>query len=559
MVFKRASAWLKEVWDTLFLPPGNPDVPQIELGEQLSVEPGSLSPSPTLAVDANKMLAGGYSAWRDLALTFFTGQAPSGVHVPTSLGLPRLRIRTLPAGLSVAGNLDLRQCQRLRRIGDGLVVGGNLQIGGRCSDGLQWRRELVNDNGRDPDFIAFKKLSRDHQCPLERLPEGLTVDGNLHLRSCYRLQQLPAKYRLGGDVLVESCRCFRRLPDPFAVTGNLTLKGCRRLQELPESLCVGGDLRLIGLPVTRLPERLVVDGSLILENCAALTELPSGLTVFRDLIVRRCSIAALPEKLKVGRNLLVDRCNEITDMPTDLRVGQDICLRRCARIRSLPAHLKLQGSLRITQSAEFCDLPEGLGVPGVLSLAGCSHMETLPSGLRVGYKHDQQMFAPVLTLSDCTSLTALPEDLRVNGPIDVAGSGLTGLPKPLESRVQLLWRGMAVRPAVVFHPETLQPAEILGERNTELRRIMLERVGLDVVLSKSGATVLNEDTDPGGPRLLLEIKVGLQRHHYLHCRCPSTGRQYLLRVPPHISDCRSAAAWLAGFNNPNEYRPIQET
>lgn len=267
----------------------------------------------------------------------------------------------------------------------------------------------------------------------------------------------------------------------------------------------------------------------------------------------------MPEKLKVGRNLLVDRCSEITDMPTDLRVGQDICLSRCARIRSLPGHLNLQGSLQITQNAEFRDLPEGLSVPGVLSLAGCSHLETLPRGLRVGYKCDQPTFAAVLNLSGCTSLTALPEDLRVNGPIDVAGSGLTGLPKRLESQVQLLWRGMAVRPAVVFHPETLPPAEILGEPNTELRRIMLERVGLDVVLSKSGATVLNEDTDPGGPRRLLEIKVGLHRHLYLHCRCPSTGRQYLLRVPPHIGDCRSAAAWLAGFDNPNEYRPVQET
>jgi len=42
-------------------------------------------------------------------------------------------------------------------------------------------------------------------------------------------------------------------------------------------------------------------------------------------------------------------------------------------------------------------------------------------------------------------------------------------------------------------------------------------------------------------------------------RCPSTGRKYLLRVPPHIADCRAAAAWLAGFNNPDEYRPVQET
>ena len=46
---------------------------------------------------------------------------------------------------------------------------------------------------------------------------------------------------------------------------------------------------------------------------------------------------------------------------------------------------------------------------------------------------------------------------------------------------------------------------------------------------------------------------------FLHCRCPSSGREYLLRVPPTTSKCHAAAAWLAGFDNPDNYKPVKET
>jgi hypothetical protein len=45
----------------------------------------------------------------------------------------------------------------------------------------------------------------------------------------------------------------------------------------------------------------------------------------------------------------------------------------------------------------------------------------------------------------------------------------------------------------------------------------------------------------------------------LSVRDPSTGRQYLLRVPPTIGRCDEAAAWIAGFDNPDDYHPIAET
>jgi hypothetical protein len=41
--------------------------------------------------------------------------------------------------------------------------------------------------------------------------------------------------------------------------------------------------------------------------------------------------------------------------------------------------------------------------------------------------------------------------------------------------------------------------------------------------------------------------------------CPSTGRQYLVRVPRDTRTGRAAVAWTAGFDNPDDYAPVEET
>jgi hypothetical protein len=44
----------------------------------------------------------------------------------------------------------------------------------------------------------------------------------------------------------------------------------------------------------------------------------------------------------------------------------------------------------------------------------------------------------------------------------------------------------------------------------------------------------------------------------LKVTCPSTGHIHILRVPPNMRSCRQAAAWIAGFNNPDDYNPLIE-
>ena len=82
-------------------------------------------------------------------------------------------------------------------------------------------------------------------------------------------------------------------------------------------------------------------------------------------------------------------------------------------------------------------------------------------------------------------------------------------------------------------------AQVLGEGNAEVRRVMLERIGFDRFMQQAGAEMLDGDRDPGGPRRLLSVKLpGDEDLVCLSVRCPSTGRQYALRVPPtmpHLS------------------------
>ncbi len=74
--------------------------------------------------------------------------------------------------------------------------------------------------------------------------------------------------------------------------------------------------------------------------------------------------------------------------------------------------------------------------------------------------------------------------------------------------------------------------------------------------------VLNDhsDADAGGKRTLL--RVPLVNDEPLVCVsvfCPSTARQYLIRVPPDTLTCRQAIAWTASFENADDYRPTVET
>ena len=183
-------------------------------------------PTPTPAAYA-------YESWRKLALQTISGKVPSGLRLSSSLSFAKLGIRAIPEDLSVDGDLDLRQCQRLRRIGNGLWVAGDLLIGGSCPEGQPWEEHLAEDTATGSLYgFAAEAQSKlpVSSCQSPREPDSRRKP------PCERLPPdlgMPEQRYLGGNVSIESCSQFRRMPTDLEIAGNLTLKGCRNLTELP--------------------------------------------------------------------------------------------------------------------------------------------------------------------------------------------------------------------------------------------------------------------------------------------------------------------------------------
>jgi hypothetical protein len=269
----------------------------------------------------------------------------------------------------------------------------------------------------------------------------------------------------------------------------------------------------------------------------------------REMILAGTAIEELPDDLQVIQRLDVSQCPRLKRLPAGLKVGQ-LSARECTALEALPARLQVS-YLDLTGCSALKALPADLVVRhGRLSLRGCERLTALPDTI-----------GPIaqLDLSNCLNITAIPPRLIVTAWIDIGGSGVRALPPHLEG-VAIRWRGVPVDERIVFRPETLDVREILAETNAERRRVMMERFGLDRFMSQAQARVLDQDRDAGGPRRLLRIDLaGDEPLVCVSVICPTTYRQFMLRVPPTMTTCRQAVAWTAGFDDPDQYQASVET
>jgi hypothetical protein len=190
----------------------------------------------------------------------------------------------------------------------------------------------------------------------------------------------------------------------------------------------------------------------------------------------------------------------------------------------------------------------GIKVLGHLDLRGAADLYHLPENLT----------CESLDISDCINLTTLPPGLHVTYWIELAGSGITHLP-PGHGFV-LRWRGVPVSDRIAFESQLITGQDILNTENVELRRVLIERLGYEKFLQQVGGVIRHTDRDAGGERQL--ICVAFEDDEplmVLKVTCPSTGHIHLLRVPPDMRTCHQAAAWIAGFDNPDDYQPLIET
>jgi hypothetical protein len=369
---------------------------------------------------------------------------------------------------------------------------------------------------------------------------------------------------------------FNLFQSPAAPAGSpLSPKEARELilrGEAPANLLVGGHLDLSdisGVPDLGrlLPEGLTV-ASLDLSGNTWLTSLPNNLRV-RRLNLSGCEVGIdLPSGLSCYE--LEMRGTHIRALPSNLRVEYRLDLSGCSRLEELPEGLKV-GTLLLNNCASLESLPEGLDV-NFLDISGCAALRGWPRNGRIeigrlratncaqitSLPHWLKNLAQ-LEVSGCASLAELPEGLRVASWLDLANTGIRSLPASMEG-ARLRWHGVPIDERIAFRPETITTTEILAEKNAELRRVLLERMGYEAFLDKAEAETLDSDRDPGGERRLLRVQMeGDEALVCVSVICPSTGRQYVIRVPPTMRSCRQAVAWIAGFNNSDDYRPLVET
>ena len=335
----------------------------------------------------------------------------------------------------------------------------------------------------------------------------------------------------------------------------------------------------------KLPPNAVVDGYLRGNSNGTLT-IPPGL--FVDTLEVYNQDVIFSPGLK-ARSVILNKVKLHAGLPNDLECDQFVAEE--TYLREVPDGIVVRERLDLTRCLKLVRLPENLKT-GALVLSGCSALETLPEGLslyflnisdcrkiralpRRGALNHGRLVASrcvnleslpdwlehltALDLRNCARIERLPERLKLSGWLDVGGTQITSLPPHLDN-VELRWRGVPVSHRIAFRPETLTSDDILQESNAEVRRVMLERVGFERFVELARAETLDTDTDKGGERRLL--KVAMPSDEDLVCvsfSCPSTGRKYVVRVPPKTQTARAAIAWVAGFDNPDDYRPDVES
>jgi hypothetical protein len=130
------------------------------------------------------------------------------------------------------------------------------------------------------------------------------------------------------------------------------------------------------------------------------------------------------------------------------------------------------------------------------------------------------------------------------------------------------WHGVRVPREVIEDPPSLTPQQIDQERNAEVRRVMIERFGMERYIREAKATVLHADTDGlGQPRRLLHVPrrddTPLVVVEVTNSTPEPDGsrHRFLLRVPPQMRTCQQAVAWTFGITGAEaqEFSPVAES
>jgi len=102
--------------------------------------------------------------------------------------------------------------------------------------------------------------------------------------------------------------------------------------------------------------------------------------------------------------------------------------------------------------------------------------------------------------------------------------------------------------------EKLDPKLILNERNADIQREIIKKIGAERVLKKLNSKCLDKWTDPktGKNYELLNLKVGSIDRKYMYYKHFSLDYYYAKPVPPEVDTAWKGRAWILSVIERNE-------
>ena len=131
----------------------------------------------------------------------------------------------------------------------------------------------------------------------------------------------------------------------------------------------------------------------------------------------------------------------------------------------------------------------------------------------------------------------------------------------LDGRRRYAYRGTITTRQTIEAPHTLTAAQIISERDIEVRRTMISRFGEVRFLLESGSAEVDRDERYGtlfSQKLEMDEPLVMVKVTNSTPEPDGTHKEYFLRVPPHISTAKDAVAWTFEFDR-DDYDPSIES
>jgi hypothetical protein len=363
------------------------------------------------------------------------------------------------------------------------------------------------------------------------------------------------------------------LKQPVRVSGEIDFSGDGNLKVIQPQLRGCDRLILRGcINLTTLPQDLKVD-VLDVSGCTSLRKLPPGLRA-KVLIAENSGLRGMAASVRVSHQMNLRNCRYLKQLPNKLRVSY-LMLAGCTALERLPDKMRI-AHLDVTGCTALQDWGEGSSfvrddtseihyrqyrrpLSHTLIARDCTQISELPNWLRTLQRLD---------IRNCDKLGNLPSNLAHVYTLEIGNTNMDGRP-PNVIYDHLNWNGVRINAKIAWAPQLITIEDIWREENLEVRRVMIERMGYERFFREADAEIIDIDEDAGGERQLLRVTLPRATMRWqrgreepivcLSVSCPSTARQYVLRVPPHVRTCHQGAAWIAGFDDPALYNPVLET